>query len=114
MYTGHTFGDVFSADGWSAPAWPLLVLGLSMIILLCFQDLIEKGIVKCMPSWKVGDMDLNEELDTYWNSLDDHDRRWSKGEESHFREMDKIDFSNLGVPKGKKYQMMSNNAYEDL
>jgi len=83
--TGHTFADPFQADGWDTPAWPLLVTGILLIIHVFFGGYIGEALAKCFPSLKIGDVELNEEIDTYWNSLDQHDREWSKAEEDHWR-----------------------------
>lgn len=77
--------DVFSKEGWLTPAAPLLLAGILLIIHLIFGDYLGEALAKCFPSLKIGDVELNEEIDTYWNSLDDHDRKWSIAEEEHWR-----------------------------
>jgi len=34
---------------------------------------------------KVGDLEIDEDLDNYFNTLDDHDRNWSIKEEENGR-----------------------------
>jgi len=83
--TAHTMADPFHKAGWDTPAWPLLLVGVLLIIHVIFGDWLGEALARCFPSLKIGDVDLNEEIDTYWNSLDDHDRKWSIAEEEHWR-----------------------------
>jgi len=47
--------------------------------------LCEACIAKCCPAILIGDVaeELNEDIDNYWNSLDEDDRNWSIKEEEH-------------------------------
>ena len=47
----------------------------------------EKCIGRCFPSIKIGDIELNEDIDNYWASLDDEDRKWSQKEEENARNL---------------------------
>lgn len=98
--TGHTYGDLFSSSGWEAPAWPLLLMSILLIIQYFFGNMLGEQLARVCPSLKIGDVDLNEDIDTYWNSLDDHDRKWSDEEEKHFRLFNNFDFKEMGCPKG--------------
>lgn len=40
---------------------------------------------RVFPSLKIGDMELDEDIGTYWESLDEQDRKWSKEEEHNAR-----------------------------
>ena len=39
----------------------------------------------CFPSLKIGDVEINEDIDNYWASLDEEDRKWSTKEEENAR-----------------------------
>jgi len=104
--TYHTYGEIFGKEGWSCPAWPLLLVAILLFINLLFGNLIAEAMYECFPSLKIGDVDLDEDLDTYWNSLDEHDRQWSIMEETHFRSFESADFSAYGLPQGKKHFKM--------
>jgi len=57
---------------------------------------------------------MNEDIDTYWNSLDNNDRRWSKGEENHFRKFTATDLTQFGVPRGKEFSMLGDDSLKRL
>jgi len=40
--TSHTVADIFRKDGWNAPAWPLLVTSIIMVVQYFFGGLISK------------------------------------------------------------------------
>lgn len=113
--TDHTYGDFFSKDGWNAPAWPLALMFILFLIQFFFGGWIGQWLVQCFPSLKIGNIELNEEIDTYWNSLDDHDRKWSIAEEEHFRKFNKMDFTAFGIEKGSvDFSMMTDGSLTDL
>lgn len=113
--TGHNAQEVFSAEGWAAPAWPMLLLAILSTILYIFGDLIGSGIALCFPSCKIGDVELDEDIDTYWNSLDDYDRNWSIKEEEQFRKFAHMDLSFFGIAKGQKdFSMMDESSFGNL
>lgn len=41
----------------------------------------------CCGNFAIGDIELNETIDNYWASLDDHDRKWSIREEENARSL---------------------------
>lgn len=113
--TGHTMADPFHASGWAAPAWPLLLCALLLIIHLFFGEWIGEALVRCFPSLEIGNVELNEEIDTYWNSLDNHDREWSIAEEGHFRLFSHVNLSALGVTPGSKdFLLLEDESYHHL
>jgi hypothetical protein len=106
--TGHSAANVFGSKGWEAPAWPLLLFAIIFIIQYFFGNMMYEQLTRCFPSLKIGDITLNEDIDTYWNSLDDHDRKWSDEEERHFRLFNNFDWKDMGCPKGSvKFSMLS-------
>ena len=56
-----------------------------MILLLTyfFGDWCEDVMHRCCGLKKLGESDINEDIDVYWAALDDHDRKWSKMEEEN-------------------------------
>jgi hypothetical protein len=57
---------------------------------------------------------MNEEIDTYWNSLDDHDRRWSIEEEQQFRCFNKLDLTAYGIQKTCDFKMLNDSSFTTL
>lgn len=79
---GHTFAEVFHKDGWEYPAWPFLMIAMVMLVWIFFSETLSTYL-----GFNTRDSSDEEEIDTYWNSLNDHDREWRKGESLHFRKM---------------------------
>ena len=46
---------------------------------------IDKKIESMFPSFAIGDIDLDEDIDNYWACLDEEDRKWSTKEEENAR-----------------------------
>ena len=65
------------------------MLGSLMLLLLIyfFGCPIAKTIEKCFPSFAIGNIELNEGLDTYWASLTEEDRKWAQSEEQNARKL---------------------------
>jgi len=82
----HSFAIVFHSDGWKAPLWPLLVALISILIINCFSRLVLSCAGKILPMLIIGDLQIDEDIDNFWASLDDEDRNWSKKEEEYSRE----------------------------
>jgi hypothetical protein len=83
--TSHTIVDVISLEGWQMPAWPMLAMAIFFAVLKVFNGPLNKLFNKCFPGWKIGDLDINEVIGGYWESLDDDDLNWSIKEEEQFR-----------------------------
>lgn len=94
--------DIFRKQGWLAPAWPLLVMFGFMFVVWLFANAIRACIYKCNPSFKIGNIEVTQEIDTYFDSLNDDDRNWSIKEEENAR-------NNL---KGMK--ILTDEAFEEL
>ena len=78
-------GDVISNRGWTGFLWTML---LTFIILLFFKiggNWAGKKFENMFTSLKIGDIDLDEEIDNYWASIDQEDRKWSQREEQNAR-----------------------------
>jgi hypothetical protein len=61
------------------------MMSIFQIIQVCFGGLIGKCLIRCFSSLEVGNESLDEDIDTYWNVLDDGDRKWSQSECTNFR-----------------------------
>jgi len=68
---------VFTAEGWQAPAYPLLAMCFFMIFLYFFGPLFHWIITKVFPSYVVGEIEVDQNVENYWKSLDKRDRKWS-------------------------------------
>ena len=87
--THHTYGSIFNEDGWAGIKWPLLVALIILSVIYFLGSLLEKCFFGCNPnsSLRIGDIELNEDIDTYWSALDDEDRKWSIKEEENARDL---------------------------
>ena len=65
------------------PAWPLAIL----FILLVLNQIIGKTLMACLtyifPSLEIGDIELNEDIENYWVSLDEKDANWAMKENEY-------------------------------
>jgi len=77
--------SVFSAQGWAAPAYPLLLIGIWFAFRNSIGVWVGNKVVECIPALKIGEIDLDEEIDTYYNTLDKSSRDWSIKEEENIR-----------------------------
>ena len=83
----HTFDRVWTdAEYYVAPAWPLLALFVLLLINQCFGGMIMSCLTKCFPNLEIGDVELDEDIDNYWASLDDKDRVWATKEDEYATE----------------------------
>ena len=85
--TSHTYGSVFDPDGWVGVKWPLLVALIILSVLYFCGSWIEALLAKCCEALRIGDIELNEEIDNYWAALDSNDREWSQKEEENNRNL---------------------------
>lgn len=85
--THHVWTEVFSGTAYQMR--PALILILAFWVFLfgtIFRSWIYKSLAALFPNAiKVGDMEIDEDLDNYFNTLDDHDRNWSIKEEENAR-----------------------------
>jgi hypothetical protein len=86
--TGHIYSEVFTASAYSAqPAMPFLILFWIFFIFTVFRTFIFKWITFLFPVLKIGDLEIDEDLDNYFNCIDDVDRNWSIKEEEYARDV---------------------------
>ena len=85
--TDHTMTSVFQGEGWANLKWPLLCTFLILNLIWYFGNAIQNMLYECFPYLKIGDVEINEEIDSYWASLDEGDRKWSTMEEENTRSL---------------------------
>jgi hypothetical protein len=83
-------------------------MAIFFLILKVFNTQLNKLFNKCFPGWMIGDLDLNEDIEGYWESLDDDDLGWSIKEEERFREIFKKKYG------GVEYSMMDDYSYKRM
>ena len=83
--TNHTMGTVFSGQGWEGIKWPMFVAFLILNIIWYAGDCIQNWLYECFPVLRIGDIEINEDIDNYWACLDEEDRKWSTREEENAR-----------------------------
>jgi hypothetical protein len=86
---GHKWTSAFSADSFSVsnPATPLIVMFWVFLVLIILNVFFYKIITGLCPKFKVGDLQVNEELENYFETLDTNDRNFSIKEEENSREV---------------------------
>jgi hypothetical protein len=85
--TGHYWSGVFEISAYTPnPAMPLLVMFWIFLFGTVFRNFLYKHITRCFPGLRIGELEIDEGLDNYFNTLDDHDRNWSIKEEENARE----------------------------
>ena len=83
--TNHTMGTVFSGQGWEGIKWPMFVAFLILNIIWYAGDCLQNWLYECFPVLRIGDIEINEDIDNYWACLDEEDRKWSTREEENAR-----------------------------
>ena len=81
----HKMGIIFSNRGWTGPLWTMLLGLILLLVLKCCGNWIGKKLESYFPTLAIGDIELDEDIDNYWASLDDEDRKWSQREEANSR-----------------------------
>lgn len=90
--TGHVVSYKLLYEAfYEAPAWPLYAMFWVFLIFIFFGAAMDRITSAFWGTF--GDNDLEEDLQNYWNALDDKDRDWSRKEEQNCR--DKLHFSIL-------------------
>lgn len=99
--SGHTVGLILDNRGWTGYLWTMLLAIICLGTLLCCGGFIGKKIEGCFPSLAIGDLDIDEDIDNYWATLDEGDRKWSQREEQNSR-------AALNMP------MLTNEQYDTM
>jgi len=93
--TGHDWTEVFTSDAYATnPAMPLLVIFWIVFSVTLFRNSIWGLITKAFKFMRVGELELDEGLPNYFNTLDEHDRNWSLKEEENCKELMKFNIIN--------------------
>ena len=80
----HTYDRVWTdAEFYEAPGWPLLALFFFLLLNQVIGSAIMRCLTFCFPSLEIGDIELDEDIDNYWASLDDKDRNWAIKEDEY-------------------------------
>jgi len=83
--SNHLMQSVFLPSGWANPSWPLLLTCFFVLACIFFGNFLMDLVSKIMPGCVIGDIEIDQDIDNYWNSLDDVDREWSIKEEKNCR-----------------------------
>ena len=83
--TNHTMTSVFEGSGWEGIKWPLLMGFIFLNLIWYFGEIVMDQFFECFPSLRIGDVEINEDICSYWESLDEEDRKWSLREEENAR-----------------------------
>lgn len=81
----HTMGTIFDNRGWTGFLWTMLITFLVLLFLKFGGNWAGKKIESYFTSLAIGDIEIDEDIDNYWESLDDEDRKWSSKEEENAR-----------------------------
>jgi len=76
---------VFQGVGWEGIKWPMLVCFFFTLIIYFFGNWLMDFLCEYFPNLKIGDVEINEEIENYWKTLDEEDRKWSLREEENAR-----------------------------
>ena len=57
----------------------------------------------CFPKWKIGDLEIDEDIENYWVSLDSKDRNWAVEEDRYATEKLKMQI----LTDSQKYALLS-------
>jgi len=83
--TNHTFDSAFRSSGFEGIKWTLYAAFIILNIVWYLGEPIVKFLTKCFPGLEIGDVEVNEDIDNYWATLDEEDRKWSLKEEENAR-----------------------------
>lgn len=87
MITHHTYVQVFTAEGWQAPAWPLLLSTFVLTFIYFFGFICSWVLCKLFPSYKIAELKVDEDIVNYWTALDPENRKWTIMEEGNSRSL---------------------------
>ena len=85
--SNHIMTDVFLLNGWSGLGFAMLFTFVAIIVLYFFGGLLMEYLSEKISWIKIGDIELEEEIDNYWNCLDEEDREWAIKEEEYAHEV---------------------------
>jgi len=77
---------VFQGEGWDGIKWPMMIGFIILNIIWYAGDCVQNWLYECFPVLRIGDIEINEDIDNYWATLDEEDRKWSTKEEENARD----------------------------
>lgn len=85
--SGHLISGAFNSGAFSSHnvAMPLLVTFWILLLLTLFRNVIYNLLMALLPFLHIGNFEIDEDLDNYFNTIDDEDRNWSIKEEENAR-----------------------------
>jgi len=85
--TDHIWYEVFTAEAYKwGPQLPLILMFWILLFATLFRGEMWAILGKWFPKQiKIAEWELDEDLDNYFHTLDDHDRNWSIKEEENSR-----------------------------
>lgn len=73
------------------PHMPLIIFFWIFLFITLFRDFAYRMLGRLVPSYKkVGEIEVDEDLDSYFNTIDNEDRNWTIKEEEYARNTLKI------------------------
>lgn len=86
--SSHIVWDIFSMDAVTSDqvARPLLLTFWALLILTFFRNIIYNTVMFILPFLHIGNFEIDEDLDNYFNTIDEEDRNWSIKEEENARQ----------------------------
>jgi hypothetical protein len=99
---------------------PLIVCFWLFAIITIFRNTIYNWTTRKFPSLLVGNIEIDEGLDNYFRTLDDHDRNWSIKEEENCRNVLNMKIlhddtlTKLRTTKMEKSHMIGVHTYDIL
>jgi len=120
--TNHIWTEVFSGKAYSVDnqGFPMIICFWLYLILLLLKDRLFSLVVTMFKSLKVGNFELDEDLDNYFETLDKGDKEWSAKEEEHCRKVLKFatleeeTFRKFRETEQKDMQLQGVHTYEIL
>lgn len=91
------------------------MMSIFFFIQVFFGEMIGKCLIRCFPSLEIGNEELDEDIDTYWNVLNDGDRKWSQEECKNFRAYANMDLEEFKMAnKSKDFKLLEENEFQKL
>jgi len=66
----HDYTSVFQGSGWAGFKWAMLVAFIILNVVWYLGERLAKQLYECFPNLKIGDVEINEDIDNYWSTLD--------------------------------------------
>lgn len=106
---GHYWTEVFTSDAYvNNPACPILLTFWFLLIFTIFREPIWAFLMAKINWFKVAEMELDEGLPNFFETLDDTDRNWSIQEEKNCQEVMNFDL----LPR-ETYEGLKNTKAKD-